>query len=170
MIRVKIGGSKMITQVDHKFLKRNIELAREGLKYGNAPFGSVLVAPDGKILFGDYNHNANGDETQHPEFAIARWAANNLTPEERPNTTVYTSGEHCSMCSSAHGLVGLGRIVYASSGNQLNEWKEEFGVETGPLKGLAIEDVIEYVQVDGPDEELAKKIKQLQADYYSLYP
>ena len=29
--------------------------------------------------------------------------------------TVYTSGEHCPMCSAAHAWVGLGRIVYAVS-------------------------------------------------------
>lgn len=28
-----------------------------------------------------HNHVAGGDHTQHPEFAIARWVANNMTPE-----------------------------------------------------------------------------------------
>ena len=33
------------------------------------------------------------DATRHPELAIARWAASNLTPAERAEATVYTSGE-----------------------------------------------------------------------------
>lgn len=157
----------MISQRDQKFLKRSVALAKEALKKGNAPFGSILVSPKGEILFEDHNHNADGNETRHPEFETARWAADHLTPEARAETTIYTSGEHCTMCSSAHGLAGLGRIVYASSGEQLEKWKEEFGVEEGPLRGLTIEEVIKNAQVDGPDEELAKEIKQLQANYYS---
>src|SRR5699024_11904289 len=57
-------------------------------------------------LFEDHNHVSGGDHTQHPEFAIARWAANNLTPEERAKATVYTSGEHCPMCRSEERRVG----------------------------------------------------------------
>lgn len=157
----------MISQEDQNFLKRSVALAEEALKKGNAPFGSILVSPDSQILFEDHNRNAEGNETRHPEFEIARWAADHLTPEERAKTTVYTSGEHCSMCSSAHGLAGLGRIVYASSGEQLGKWKKEFGIEAGPLKDLAIEEVTKNIQVDGPDQKLAKEIKQLQADYYA---
>lgn len=158
----------MILQEVQRFLKRSVELAKKALKKGNAPFGSILVSPEGEILFEDHNHNADGNETRHPEFEIARWAADHLTPEKRAKTTVYTSGEHCSMCSSAHGLAGLGRIVYASSGKQLEIWKEELGIESGPLKGLTIEEVIKDAQVDGPNEELAKEIKQLQAHYYAF--
>ncbi|GEK91578.1 nucleoside deaminase [Alkalibacterium kapii] len=158
----------MITKEDRPFLKRSDELAEEGLNKGDAPFGSVLVSSDGKILFENHNHIGGGDATRHPEFAIARWAAENLSPEERAEAVVYTSGEHCSMCSSAHGLVGLGRNVYVSSTEQLKAWKKEWGVDKGRLKGLAIEEVIKDTQVDGPDEELSEKVKQLQARYYNL--
>ncbi len=50
-----------------------------------------------------------------------------MTPEERSKTTVYTSGEHCPMCAAAHGWVGLGRIIYASSSEQLVQWVSEMG-------------------------------------------
>ena len=45
------------------------------LEAGDEPFGSVLVSATGDTLFEDHNHVAGGDHTQHPEFAIARWAA-----------------------------------------------------------------------------------------------
>src|SRR5699024_5665117 len=99
--------------------------------------------------------------TQHPEFAIARWAANNLTETEREKATVYTSGEHCPMCAAAHGWVGLGRIVYASSSEQLTEWLTSFGVASGPVKPLPIEAVITNTKVDGPDPELSEVVKGL---------
>ena len=101
---------------------------RRGAGAGDEPFGSVLVAADGTVLFEDHNRVAGGDHTRHPEFELARWAAAHLTPEERRQATVYTSGEHCPMCAAAHGWVGLGRIVYASSSAQLVAWLAELGV------------------------------------------
>jgi len=157
----------MITEDDKKYLKRSVELAREALKTGNSPFGSLLVSEEGEILFEDHNRDADGDRTRHPEYAIAKWAAENLSAAERKSSIVYTSGEHCSMCSSAHGLAGLGRIVYASSSAQLRAWQKERGItERSALKGLSIEEVINDTEIDGPDEELSQQVKQLQLEYY----
>ena len=83
--------------------------------------------PTAKTLFEDRNRVKDGDATRHPEFAIARWAAENMAPVRRVRATVYTSGEHCPMCAAAHAWVGLGRIVYATSGQQLSRWREEWG-------------------------------------------
>src|SRR5690606_16481441 len=109
----------MIDDADLTHLRRSVELARTALETGAEPFGSVLVSAAGEVLFEDHSHVAGGDQTQHPEFAIARWAAANLTPAQRAAATVYTSGEHCPMCAAAHAWVGLGRVVYASSSAQL---------------------------------------------------
>ena len=109
-----------LTEVDLAHLRRCVELAREALDAGDEPFGSVLVDADGTALAEGRNRVVEtGDATQHPEFELARWAAAHLTPEQRAGATVYTSGEHCAMCAAAHGWVGLGRIVYASSSAQL---------------------------------------------------
>lgn len=156
----------MITEQDRKYLERCVVLAEEGLDKGNAPFGSVLVSDD-EVLFEDHNRNAEGDNTRHPEFEIARWAANHLSESERQRATVYTSGEHCSMCSSAHGLVGLGRIVYASSSEQLSTWHKDLGVEPGNIKGHRVHEVIIDAEIDGPDEELSEKVRKLQYEYHS---
>ncbi len=78
----------MITPTDHKHLQRCMELAKLALEKGDQPFGSVLVSADGGVLFEDHNHVAGGDHTQHPELAIARWAAANMTPEARSKATV----------------------------------------------------------------------------------
>src|SRR5699024_3791342 len=96
----------MIDEQDRRYLNRCVELAKTAVEKGDQPFGSVLVSEEGEILFEDHNHVSGGDHTQHPEFAIARWAANNLTPEERAKATVYTSGEHCPMCRSEERRVG----------------------------------------------------------------
>ena len=125
-----------------------------------------LVSSDGKVLIEDHNHVANGDHTQHPEFAIARWATENMTPAERSKATVYTSGEHCPMCAAAHGWVGLGRIVYASSSKQLVEWLSEMGVAQSRVRNLPIQDVIRDTIIDGPVPELAEQVRQLHRLFY----
>src|SRR5580704_17033916 len=92
-------------------LRRCVELAAEAVAAGDFPFGSVLVAGDGRILAEERNReNSTGDATRHPELDLARWAAANMTAEERATATVFTSGEHCPMCAAAHAWVGLGRI------------------------------------------------------------
>lgn len=157
----------MINDTDLKHLKRCIELAKAALETGDEPFGSILVSADGKVLAEDHNHVAGGDHTQHPEFALARWAAQNMTPEERSKATVYTSGEHCPMCAAAHGWVGLGRIVYASSSEQLGQWLREMGVAAqSRVRALRIQDVIRDTPVDGPVPE---QVRQLHREYYRRY-
>ncbi len=151
-----------ISEIDRKYLRRAVDLAREALEKGDQPFGSVLVSKDGDVLFEDHNHVSGGDNTQHPEFNIARWAAQNMSPEDRKAATVYTSGEHCPMCSGAHGMVGLGRIVIASSSKQLQEWRKEMGGIPSNVRPLSIQEVIRDIVVDGPVPEFEEEIKGLQ--------
>ncbi len=79
-----------ISDSDLRHLRKCVDLAREALDDGDEPFGSVLVDYTGATLFADRNRVKDGDATQHPEFAIARWAAEHLPPQRRPRTTVYT--------------------------------------------------------------------------------
>lgn len=151
----------MPTETELQHLRRCIELAAEALASGNDPFGSVLVAADGRVLFEDHNRVADGDLTRHPEFEIARWAGVNLSAEERAAATVYTSGEHCPMCSAAHAWVGLGRIVYASSAEQTAAWLAELGVPPSPVRALRIQDVIRGAVVEGPVPDLAEEVHEL---------
>lgn len=156
-----------MNSTDVKHLRRCIELAQAALNVGDEPFGSVLVSADGQVLAEDHNHVASGDHTQHPEFALARWAAQHLTPEERKQATVYTSGEHCPMCAAAHGWVGLGRIVYACSSKQLSQWLGEWGVPMPPVRTLPIQDVILDAVVEGPVPELEEQVRELHRAFYT---
>lgn len=154
----------MITEQDRKHLARCVELAKQALDAGDQPFGSVLVSGDGRVLFEDHNHISTGDRTRHPEFEIARWAAANVPQAERAACTVYTSGEHCSMCSAAHGWVGLGRIVYAVSSSQYAEWMRGWGVPPSPVRPLSISEVIDGVETDGPVPEFVEQVRLLHEE------
>jgi tRNA(Arg) A34 adenosine deaminase TadA len=150
---------------DRDVLARCLELAKISLEEGSAPFGSVLVSKSGTILLEARNRTAEGDPLLHPELEIVRFAAARLTPEERASATVYTSGEHCPMCAAAHGLVGLGRIVYAASAEQLARWSREGGRLSRRIKPLPIASVIENAVVEGPIEGMAAHVRTLILAY-----
>jgi len=154
----------MITDTDLQHLRRCVALAAEAVDAGDEPFGSVLVGEDGAPLAEDRNRiHTTGDGTRHPEFELARWAAANMPVDARAKATLYTSGEHCPMCAAAHGWVGLGRIVYASSSAQLGEWWAEMGISDSPVRRIAIEEILTGAVVEGPVPELAQEVRKLHA-------
>ncbi|GAA5614338.1 tRNA-specific adenosine deaminase [Streptomyces platensis] len=159
-------GSIVVNETELRHLRRCVELATEALEAGDEPFGSVLVGGDGSVLAEERNRVASGDRTRHPEFELARWAAANMSPEERAAATVYTSGEHCPMCAAAHGWAGLGRIVYVSSSEQLTAWRIELEVPAPPVRALPIRDVVPGLVVEGPVPGLAEQVRELHRRFH----
>ncbi|MER6996691.1 nucleoside deaminase [Streptomyces sp. NPDC000410] len=154
-------------ETDLRHLRRAVDLAAEALRAGDEPFGSVLVGPDGQVLAEERNRvHSLGDVTRHPEFALARWAVVHLTERQRRASTVYTSGEHCPMCSAAHGWVGLGPIVYAHSAAQLTQWLTELGVAPSPVRCLTVDDVVPGLDVRGPVPELADRMRDMHSSFH----
>ncbi|KAJ1323996.1 deaminase [Microdochium nivale] len=151
-----------ITEEDRVFLRQCVVLASEALEAGDDPFGSVLVDGRGRVRYADRNRvHTKSDVTWHPEFTIVVWAQTHLSADERRAATVYTSGEHCQMCSTAHGYAGLGRIVFASSSGQYVRWLGELGVTDRPVRSIPIAEVVPGIQFDGPDEETAAEVHKL---------
>lgn len=148
-------------------LRRCVELAAEAVAAGDEAFGSVLVDASGNVRAEDRNRIAAGDRTRHPEFALARWAAENMTEAERAGARVYTSGEHCPMCSAAHAWVGLGEIVYVCSSEQFVAWLSEWGLEPGPVATLPVQAVAPAIPVRGPVPGLAEEVKELHRQVFT---
>jgi tRNA(Arg) A34 adenosine deaminase TadA len=146
---------------DLELLTRCVDLAEEALDAGDEPFGSVLVDAEGTVRHEDRNRTAAGDQTRHPELELARWAAEHLSPRERAGATVYTSGEHCPMCSAAHAWVGLRRIVYAASSEQLTAWRAALGAPASPVNPLPVRAIAPHVVVEGPAPELSDRVHEL---------
>ena len=157
----------MTTDAQLPYLRRCVELAAEALAKGDEPFGSVLVGADGSVLAEGHNEVASGDHTRHPEFELARWSAAHLTPGQRAAATVYTSGEHCPMCAAAHAWVGLGRIVYVASAEQLATWLGELGVPGPPVRPLPVNEVAPGVVVEGPVPELVPEVRDLHRRFHA---
>lgn len=156
-----------LTETDRLHLQTCLELAKEAIENGDKPFGSILVGSDGEILRKARNRVNELTALAHPEYELALWAAENLSLEERRKTTIYTTGEHCPMCSAAHGWAELGTIVYLSSGKQLSEWLREFQAPSSPIEFYPVEQIIKNIEVRGPASgELLEEIKNLHKKYY----
>jgi tRNA(Arg) A34 adenosine deaminase TadA len=66
------------------------------------------------------------------------------------------------MCSAAHAWVGLGRIVYVASTEQLVRWRRELGLTaTSPVNPLPVNAIAPGVIVAGPAPELEDEIHEL---------
>lgn len=123
----------MVTPDEERLLRRAIELAAEAREGGNPPFGSLLAAADGTILAEERNSSlTDHDITAHPELKLARWAARELDPGTAAATTMFTSCQPCGMCAGAIARSGLGRVVYALSGEQLDGLKPPGTAFTDP--------------------------------------
>jgi len=70
------------------------------------------------------------------------------------------------MCAAAHGWVGLGRIVYASSSEQLVRWLSDLGLGSPPVSALPIKEIAPHVAVEGPVPELAEQVRKLHYRFY----
>ena len=115
----------------------------------------MLVNAKDEVLAEARNRTNEINNLAHPEIELAYWAAEWLTEEERKQTILYTSGEHCPMCAAAHGWVGLGKIVYLSSGQQLSEWMDEMNVPPAPIRMVPIQEIAPEVEVVGPVPQLS---------------
>lgn len=65
------------------------------------------------------------------------------------------------MCAAAHGWVGLGRIVYASSSEQLTKWRQELGAQPPSVAPLPVQQIVPGITVAGPVPELAEQVREL---------
>ncbi len=98
------------------FMRRAIELSREGLRRGDGgPFGAVIVR-DGEIVGEGCNQVLLGnDPTAHAEVVAIRDAAKKLKQYWLEGCEIFTSAEPCPMCLGAIYWARLSRIYYANS-------------------------------------------------------
>jgi tRNA(Arg) A34 adenosine deaminase TadA len=132
---------EVTASAEEGFLRRAIALAATARESGNPPFGSLLVGPDGTVIAEDHNTSiTDNDISAHPELKLAKWAARELDADAAAGTTMYTSCQPCGMCTGAIERSGLGRVVYALSGEQLNGLKPGGGFAAVPQDGPALYD------------------------------
>jgi tRNA(Arg) A34 adenosine deaminase TadA len=98
------------------FMRRAMEIAREGMLSGrHQPFGCVIVK-DGEIVGEGCNAVlTNHDPTAHGEVEAIRDACRRLGTWDLSGCDLYTSCEPCSLCVSAMYFANIERLFYAAS-------------------------------------------------------
>ena len=96
------------------FLRAAIEEARQGLKEGGLPIGSVLVR-DGKIVAAGHNRRVQkGDPMAHAEIDCLSCAGRQKTYRD---TVLYSTLMPCYLCSGAVVQFGIPKVVVGESVN-----------------------------------------------------
>jgi guanine deaminase len=95
------------------FMKRAIDLARQGMLQGaGGPFGAVIVR-DGVIIGEGWNRVlATNDPTAHGEVSAIRDACSRLGTFSLHGCEIHTTGQPCPMCLGAIHWARIGKIYY----------------------------------------------------------
>ena len=128
--------TKMLTEIDKKFLRIAHQEAKAGFDEGGCPIGSVLARGDQLVSQGRNRRVQDGDPIAHGEMDALRKAGRQRTYRD---TTLYTSLSPCMMCSGTIVQFGIPRVVVAE--NTTFGGNEEFLRRHG----------VEVIVVDDPD-------------------
>jgi len=92
------------------FMQAALDEARQGLREGGIPIGSVLVS-GGRILGRGHNRRVQaGSTVLHAEMDALERAGRRPAADYR-TCTLYTTLSPCAMCSGAVLLYGIPRVV-----------------------------------------------------------
>jgi tRNA(Arg) A34 adenosine deaminase TadA len=119
--------SSGISPVDEIRLERAVVLAWQARDRGDHPFGALLVTRDGGVLEARNTVVTGEDPTGHAETNLVRLAGR-LDRGTLLASTLYTSTEPCAMCAGAIYWSGVGRMVFALSGEALAGIARQDGV------------------------------------------
>ena len=110
-----------LTPEESRFLARAVALSRKHMHQGaGGPFGAVIVR-GGEVLAEGWNEvTSTNDPTAHAEVNAIRKACQQIGDFSLSGATLYTSCESCAMCAGGQYWSGIGRLVFAVSGHQLN--------------------------------------------------
>jgi len=101
------------TEIDERFAKQAIELAREARLAGNHPFGALLVLDGTVVLTAGNTVGTDRDPTAHAETNLVAAAIRHLAPDQIRRSVLYTSCEPCAMCVGKIYWAGIRSVVYA---------------------------------------------------------
>lgn len=89
-----------------------IDMAKEGIRKGQTPFGACIVK-NGKVIA--CHHNLvwkNTDITSHAEITTIGSACRSLERIDLSGCTIYSTSEPCPMCFSACHWARISRIAF----------------------------------------------------------
>jgi len=113
--------------------ERFMRIALDEARYGDSPFGAVIVR-DGQVLARGRNlGRTNGDPTAHGEMMAIRRCLDDHGSAALRGSTLYTSGEPCAMCMGAILWCRFGRLVFAASVQQLAAARDQIMISSADI-------------------------------------
>jgi tRNA(adenine34) deaminase len=97
-------------------MRRCIELARQAIRNGDSPVGSLIVDGDELVAEGVEAVRARNDATAHAEMEALRTAFARRRSRDLTACTLYTSVEPCVMCAYAIRLARISIVVCGARG------------------------------------------------------
>jgi len=98
-------------------MRRCIELARQAIRTGDTPVGSLIVDDDELVSEGVEAVRGRPDATAHAEMEALRTAFARRRSRDLTGCTLYTSVEPCIMCAYAIRLARISVVVCGARGN-----------------------------------------------------
>lgn len=125
--------------LDERFMRRAIGLAREAEAAGEVPVGALIVR-DGEILAEGFNRPiSTHDPTAHAEMVALRAAAARIDNYRLTGTTLYVTLEPCAMCAGAMVHARVQRLVYAATDPRAGASGSVFNVVQNPALNHRLE-------------------------------
>ncbi|RJX23884.1 MAG: nucleoside deaminase [Desulfobulbus sp.] len=105
-----------MTDLDRGFMRRAIDLARQGMEKGEGgPFGALIVR-DGEVIGSGWNRVlATNDPTAHAEVVAIRDACRRLGSYWLEGSAIYVNCEPCPMCLAAIHWARIGSLYFAAT-------------------------------------------------------
>lgn len=98
------------------YMRRALELAKEGEALGDIPIGALVVDAEGKIIAEAFNEREiKRDPTAHAEVIALQRASVARGEWRMMGCTLVVTLEPCVMCSGALSLSRVDRVVYGAS-------------------------------------------------------
>ncbi len=114
---------------DEGWMRRALELAKQGAAMDEVPVGAVVVDADGRCLGEGFNKPiSEHDPTAHAEIVALRRAAEAAGNYRLPGATLYVTLEPCLMCCGALVHARVDRLVYGATEPKSGAVESSFSV------------------------------------------
>jgi tRNA(Arg) A34 adenosine deaminase TadA len=123
-----------------------VSLACKGVEQGQRPFAAALYDREGALLAEGTNVSmTTGDPFDHAEMSVIRTAYRTHGIGRLHGSTMYASGEPCSMCAGTILRFGIRRVVFGLPEQDLlpfmNAASGFVSVPSAPILALAADEI-----------------------------
>jgi len=123
-----------VTQSDEYWMRRALDIARQGELSGEVPVGAVIVGKDGQLLAEAANAPIRlNDPTAHAEILALRQAASNANCYRLDGATLYCTLEPCPMCAGALVHSRISRLVFGARDLRFGGVRSKFQIADSHL-------------------------------------